>query len=73
MYKIEVYEEENGYSELDNYLSGLKEKAQSNKDVRVLFNKIVAYIDMLAEKENYYRGALCKAFGWRNMGIKAII
>ena len=47
MYDIEIYENENGRSEVKEYIRGLKEK--NNKDSRVKFEKIIAYIRMLKE------------------------
>lgn len=49
MYEIEFYEQENGYSELVEYIQELKRKSVSNKENRINFNKIVAYFDVLSE------------------------
>ena len=45
MYKIEIYEDKNGKSELYEYLLQLQRK--SSKDSNIKFKKIVSYIDNL--------------------------
>jgi phage-related protein len=51
MYKIIFYEDTEGYSSLKDYLKELRNKSNDgNKDARINFFKIVAYIDTL-EKE----------------------
>lgn len=50
MYSIIFYEDKNGRREIEEHLIYLKEKADAgNKDARIHFNKIVAYIDLLEE------------------------
>lgn len=49
MYEIELYEDENGYSEIAIYIKELQRKGIKNKESRIQFNKIVAYFDLLAE------------------------
>lgn len=50
MYDIIFYEDKNGKSEIEEYLFSLKEKAdKGNKDARINFNKIIAYLDLLEE------------------------
>lgn len=42
MYDIEIYEDKNGRSEVGEYIKGLQKK--NDKDSKIKFNKIVAYI-----------------------------
>ncbi len=49
MYEIEFYEDKNGKSEIADYIKGLNQKASTNKESRINFNKIIAYIDLLEE------------------------
>lgn len=49
MYEIEFYEDKNGKSEIADYIKELNVKAATNKESRINFNKIVAYMDMLEE------------------------
>lgn len=49
MYKIEFYEDENGRSEIADFIRELNAKAASSKESRINFNKIAAYMDMLEE------------------------
>ena len=48
MYDIEIYETKNGKSEIKEYIRDLKIK--NNKDKRIEFRKIIAYIRMLKEQ-----------------------
>ncbi|MBR5099118.1 MAG: type II toxin-antitoxin system RelE/ParE family toxin [Spirochaetales bacterium] len=50
MFEIEIYEDEHGKSELKDFLRELRNKTEKDKDARVKFSKIVAYIDLLEEK-----------------------
>lgn len=50
MFEIEIYEDEHGKSDLKVFLRELRNKAGIDKDARVKFSKIVAYIDLLEEK-----------------------
>ena len=47
MYDIELYEDKNGKSEVGEYIRGLQKK--NDKDSKIKFNKIVAYIRLLRE------------------------
>lgn len=47
MYKIEIYADNNGYSELEDYLKKLR--SSKNKDNRIKSNKIRMYINLLLE------------------------
>ena len=50
MYKIIFYESASGVREVEDYILDLKKKAdKGNKDARIRFNKIAAYIDVLEE------------------------
>ena len=49
MYSIEFYEDKNGYSEIVQYLCELHQKSKTNKNSRINFNKIAAYLDILEE------------------------
>jgi len=46
-YKIVFWQDENGYSEAQEYIIGLKNKSLKSKDARVKLNKIVEYMEML--------------------------
>ena len=48
MYDIEIYETESGKSEVKEYIKELQKK--TNKDKKIKFQKIIAYIRMLKEK-----------------------
>lgn len=49
MYEIEFYQDKSGKSEIVDYIKELNTKAATNKECRINFNKIVAYMDMLEE------------------------
>ncbi len=49
MFDIIFYEDERGHSDVREFIVKLHEKSSSNKDARINFNKIVAYIDILEE------------------------
>lgn len=49
MYNIEVYQDNLGNSEINNYLQDLSRKYATNKDSRIKYNKIVSYIRLLRE------------------------
>lgn len=49
MYKIEFYEDKNGKSYVAEFIKDLNIKAATNKESRINFNKIVAYLDVLEE------------------------
>ena len=49
MYEIEFYENKNGKSETADFIKELNQKASTNKECRINFNKIVAYLDLLEE------------------------
>lgn len=49
LYNIIFYEDDKGKSEVRDYIRDLREKSINNKDSRINFNKIVAYLDCLQE------------------------
>lgn len=49
MYKIEFYENQHGESEVWDFLEALRVKSKSSKDVRIQYNQIIFYIDLLAK------------------------
>lgn len=49
MYKIVLYEDRRGRSDVREFIKDLRLKSYSNKDARINFNKVVAYIDLLTE------------------------
>ncbi len=49
MFKIKLYEDEQGYSDVKTFIQSLKDKSEKSKDVRINFSKVVAYIDILEE------------------------
>lgn len=46
-YEVIFWQDENGYSESQEYIYKLKEKSQKSKDARIKLNKIVEYLDIL--------------------------
>ena len=48
MYKVEIYEDKNGKSEIKEYIKRLHDNLTKNNKIE--FNKIVAYIRMLEDK-----------------------
>ena len=50
MYKVEIYEDKNGESEIETYINDLKNKYNTSKDSRIKYNKIISYIRLLREK-----------------------
>ncbi|MDE6602461.1 MAG: type II toxin-antitoxin system RelE/ParE family toxin [Lachnospiraceae bacterium] len=49
MYEIEFYEDRNGKSEIADFIKELNRKSFTNKESRINFNKVVAYLDLLEE------------------------
>lgn len=49
-YKVVIYKDANGKSELINYLLELKDHFDTSKDARVNYKKIIAHIHKLQEK-----------------------
>ena len=49
VYGIEFYQNARGDEPVKQYLEELSQKAATSKDARIKLNKIVAYIDLLAE------------------------
>lgn len=49
MYEIIFYDDERGKEPVREYIDELNLKAKTSKDARVKLNKIVAYLDALAE------------------------
>lgn len=49
MYEIDFYEDNRGNSDVKDFIRELREKSLTNKDARVNFNKLVAYMDLLEE------------------------
>ena len=49
MYDIEFYDDERGYSDVEEFIKELREKSTTSKDARINFNKVVAYLDILEE------------------------
>lgn len=50
MFEIEFYEDSGGNSELKSFISQLCEKSKTVKDARIVFTKIIAYLNILEEK-----------------------
>lgn len=50
MYNLIFYEGKDGRSDVADLLKELRERADTSKDARVNFYKIVAYLDLLSEK-----------------------
>lgn len=49
MYDIEIYEDKNGESEIKEYMKELASKKHRSKDDKIKFEKVIGYIDLLAE------------------------
>lgn len=49
MYEIVFYEDNKGRSEIADFIKELNRKSSTNKECRINFNKIVAYLDLLEE------------------------
>ena len=49
MFDIEFWEDKKGYSDVTDYIESLSTK--SDKNSRINLRKIVAYMDVLSEKE----------------------
>lgn len=49
MFKIKLYEDEQGYSDVKTFIQSLKKRSETSKDARINFSKVVAYIDILEE------------------------
>ncbi len=47
MYNIEIYEDNNGKSEIKEYLEKLSSEKNKNKSSKIAFEKIITYIDLL--------------------------
>lgn len=47
MYKIILYRDTNGKSEIEEYIKNLNKNYNTSKDSRIKLNKITAYINML--------------------------
>ena len=50
MYEVIFYEDSRGNEPTAEFIAGLREKSHTDKNARINFNKIVAYIDILCEK-----------------------
>lgn len=49
MYEIEFYKDKNGKSEIADLIKELNRKSLTDKESRINFHKIVAYLDLLEE------------------------
>jgi len=50
MYDIIFYNDDKGNEPITDYINELRGKSYSNKNARINFNKIIAYIDLLCEE-----------------------
>ena len=50
MYDVIFYSDSKGNEPVAEYINELRQKSYSDKNARINFNKIVAYIDILCEK-----------------------
>lgn len=60
MFDIEFYEDARGYSDVKEFIMHLREKSATNKDARINFNKVVAYLDILEEMGTRIGGPVTK-------------
>ena len=49
MFKINFYRTADGYSEVDEFLKRLREKARTSKDARIQHKQVALYIQLLAD------------------------
>ena len=49
MFEINIYRDERGRSDIEEYILELREKSINNKEARINLHKIVSYIDVLKE------------------------
>ena len=49
IYDVIIYSDSKGNEPIAEYINGLRAKIYTNKNARVNFNKIIAYIDLLCE------------------------
>ena len=49
MFDIKFYEDAHGHNDVKEFIKHLREKSVTNKDARINFNKVVAYLDILEE------------------------
>ena len=42
MFDIEFYDDERGYSDVEEFIKELREKSETSKDARINFNKVGA-------------------------------
>ena len=49
MFDIIFYDDKDGHSEVEEFIKDLRERSLTNKDARINFNKVVAYLDILEE------------------------
>lgn len=49
MFTIDFYETANGQSDVRDFMEELRQKRESNKDVRIQFKQITMYIELLAQ------------------------
>ena len=48
-YEIELYEDSDGHSDIDDFLNNLATKALKSKDARIQFRQVSLYIELLAK------------------------
>ena len=63
MYEILMYEDQNGKSEINDYLVDLAKKAVTNKDARIQFKQITLYIELLKNHGNRISSNITKYLG----------
>ena len=63
MYRIEFYEDVNGYSDLWEFLEKLRKKSHTNKDARIQYKQISMYIQLLKENGTHLPDNITKYLG----------
>ena len=53
MYEVIFYEDENGYSEILEFLNVLEQKSYTNKDARIQYKQIITYLTLLQTHGTY--------------------
>ena len=63
MYRVEFYEDTNGYSELWEYLEELRCKSHNSKEARIQYQQVSLYIQLLQEYGTNLSARITKYIG----------
>lgn len=45
MYKIVIYEDEHGFSDVEEFVRDLRDRSETSKDARINFNKVIRELE----------------------------